>query len=346
MSKTLTKAIGAVSIIVPISLTVAAAVAVASCAFYLISQVGYTQKSIAQKSKSTSLALAIHHVDPNAFGSLLTGSATPQANEKSIASAPTASPMMANAAGQTGAIMNTSNVAAGSVQSVTVTAGTSVAPAPAIRPGGPNDRIMPPIQNATIEYAYVGDPVALNDATLDVMKYTPSPISTNTINQTLAGLNLGIMNLASFPNANVTDFSVSQNTPFGYQISVSPQNGSVSIDQNWMQWQSANPNCQDDACVKASQLKPSDVPANDEIVKIADDFLAAHTIDRSSYGTGEVDSSWNAYPVPMMAAGAGTAQQDIAVRYVPDTMQVTYPLMVNGNPVYMNGGTKVGLTDA
>jgi hypothetical protein len=346
MTKDAYKAIGAMSIIVPISLTVAAAVAVAGCAFYLISQIGYTRHPVVQKPGSMSV-LAIRHVDPNAFGSLANeaaGGVASQANERSSVSAPTAAPMMASAVGQGagGVMMNAAAV--GSAPSVGVAAdATSPSPAPDVK-------MMPPIRQTTIEYAYTGDPVTLSDTSLDVMKYMPSPFSTSAVNQALAGLNLGVMNLGSFSNLGVTDFSLTQDVPFGYQLSVSPKNGIISIDQNWMQWQSAYPNCQDEACVKTTQLKQSDVPSNEELVKIADDFLAAHNIDRSAYGSGVVDESWKTiYPMraqPMV---------DIAVKdvppsqgtelYIPDTMQVTYSLLMNKSEVYANGGgSHVGLT--
>jgi hypothetical protein len=300
MTKNIYKALGAASIIIPISFTVAAAIAVAGCAFYLMSQMKTAYPVIAKKT-TVSQALAIHHVEKQAFGSLIAasaGSETAQVNAQAVRSSASAAGSISAGAASRGA--GTGYAAGGTVSlGATGTSAAGMAPAPDIR-------VMPPIQNTAIEYVYTGDPVELKDATLDVMKYIPAPIPADSVDQVLGGLNLGVMNLASFPNANVTDFSLSQDTPFGYQISVSPKNGLVSIDQNWTQWQSAYPNCRDEACMQATQLKPSDVPSDDALIKIADDFLAAHHIDRSAYGAGEADTSRSPYPIrvePMISTG-------------------------------------------
>lgn len=190
--------------------------------------------------------------------------------------------------------------------------------------------IMPPYEQTITEYVYKGDSIELKDSSLDVYKRVNSSFSTGNLASAIRGLNLGIANISSFRNANVSDISIYQDEEFGYQIYLSPRNGMMSIDQNWEKWQSAYPNCQDDACWKNSQLKESDVPSDEEIAKIADAFLAEHGIDHSAYGAGEVDTSWK------LSQGS--------VDYIPDVMTVTYPLIVDKQMTYANGGMKMGIT--
>lgn len=209
--------------------------------------------------------------------------------------------------------------------SVSQVATTIAEPVPAID----SKMIMPPYEQTITEYVYAGDPIELKDTSLDVYKRINNSFSAGNLASAIQGLNLGIANISSFRNANVSDISIYQDEPLGYQIYISPRNGMISIDQNWEKWQSAYPNCQDDACWRNSQLKESDVPADEEITKIADAFLTEHGIDRSAYGPGEVDTAWK------------LTQGD--ARYIPDVLNVTYPLLVENRMTYVNGGMKMGI---
>jgi hypothetical protein len=283
-----------------------------------------------QSTPETFQAVQINHVDRQAFGALAlstSGSETKNASAVGIG---------------------------GGAPGRTTTFESSTAPAVAPQPNMSPEQgvaamdasisnskrlIMPPYQQTVIEYAYKGESLELNDVSLDVYKRSNTPFSTGNLSSLVQGMNFGITNLSSFNNLAVSDISVYQSQPFGYQIYISPRNGSVSIDQNWEQWQSAYPNCLDEACAQTNQLKESDVPPNDELVKIADDFLAGHGIDLRSYGKGEVDDTWRTVPIPLSADS-----KIQPARYVPDSMQVIYPLMVNGETAYQNGGGKTGIT--
>lgn len=196
----------------------------------------------------------------------------------------------------------------------------------------PDMKMIAPYPMVQVEYDYVGEAIELADASLDVLKRSQGSFSAGTLASALRGMNLGVADLSSFGNASIGDISIYQNEPYGYQIYMSPRNGTMSIDQNWDQWKDAYPTCQDDQCWRASQLKRSDVPSDEELVRIADAFIAQHRIDRSVYGAGEVDKSWERY-----------ASNENGEVYIPDVMQVTYPLMIDGKTVYQNGGSKMGI---
>jgi len=196
----------------------------------------------------------------------------------------------------------------------------------------PDMKMIAPYPMVQVDYEYAGETLDLTDTSLDVLKRSPGSFSGGSLASALRGLNLGVADLSSFGNASVGDISIYQNEPYGYQIYVSPRSGTISIDQNWDQWKDAYPTCQDDQCWRASQLKRSDVPSDQELVQIADAFIAQHRIDRSVYGAGEVDKSWEQY-----------ASNENGEVYIPDVMQVTYPLMIDGKTVYQNGGAKMGI---
>jgi hypothetical protein len=270
-------------------------------------------------------SIAFNRVASNAFGAIDISSASQPTGMgggglNAMAAAPLAAPMAANDAG----------ISMESVKTVSATTAPSIPVADSKMVTG--RMIMPPYEQTVIEYEYKGEPLNIEGASTDVFKRTQTSFSAGNLASAIRGLNIGVANIGTFEQATVSDISIYQNIPHGYQIYISPRMGTMSIDQNWEQWKDANVSCSDDACWRASQLKRSDVPSDDELVKIADQFMDQHQIDRSSYGKGEVDKSWEAY--------SNSADSN---EYIPDVMQVVYPLMINGQAVYQNGGNKVGL---
>jgi hypothetical protein len=83
------------------------------------------------------------------------------------------------------------------------------------------------------------------------------------------------------------------------------------------------------------RLKIGDIPADDVILGIAADFVRAHGIDLSKYGTPEVDNLWRQQY---------EQTPDKNQYYIPDQIRVIYPLLVEGQPVYDESGGKSGLS--
>ncbi len=197
-----------------------------------------------------------------------------------------------------------------------------------------------PYPMTVVEYDYTGDALTLAETSLDVLKRSAGSFSSGALASAVQGMGIDLANLGSFGSARVGDVSIYQDEPYGYQIYVSPRNGTISIDQNWDQWQGAYPSCTDDACWQASRLKASDIPSDDELVRIADAFIQQHGINRSVYGPGEVNRSWEySYGANVVSMERGNTEI-----YIPDVVQITYPLLVNGETVYQNGGEKMGLS--
>lgn len=224
----------------------------------------------------------------------------------------------------------------------TRSASPEVAPVPSVEPSAQStvavdaptvdSKMIMPYEPTITEYIYKGDELRLDETSMDVYKRVNGSFSAGSLASMVQGLNLGVVDLSTFPNADIGDISIYQNQPFGYQIYISPRNGTMSIDQNWEQWRTAYPSCQDENCWKASQIKESDIPADSELIALADAFLAEHRIDRSAYAAGEVDHSWKQYYLP-----------EGETRYVPDTLTVVYPLVLDGQTAYINGGMKMGI---
>lgn len=139
--------------------------------------------------------------------------------------------------------------------------------------------------------------------------------------------NVKPIDLSTFRDAKVESINFVQDIPNGYAIGLHLSEGSISINQNWQRW----PSLQVEG---ASQLKPSDIPADDVLIAIANDFMKAHGIDLSQYGEPEIDMQWKI---------EYDRASDKSQVYVPFTQRVIYPLVIDGKPVYEEGGMKTGI---
>jgi hypothetical protein len=143
------------------------------------------------------------------------------------------------------------------------------------------------------------------------------------------------IDLSTFDDLTVETVTLAQKKPFGYIINISMADGSVAINQAWDQWPHPENDCRDEACYQRLMPKPSDIPADAELIRIAGAFLAAHDIDVSSYGTPVVDDAWRI---------AYDSMEGKRYAWIPDTLRVIYPLIVDGKPVIDAGGEPAGIS--
>jgi hypothetical protein len=149
----------------------------------------------------------------------------------------------------------------------------------------------------------------------------------------LRSLNTEGINLASFDDMRVDSLSLVQHHQFGYQLSINLRDSSMSIDANWEQWPQSQ--CQTDACWQAERVKIGDVPADDVVLGIAEDFVRSHGIDVSQYGKPVVDNAWRS---------DYERSEDKVNAYVPETQRVVYPQLLDGKSVYDQSGQLTGMS--
>lgn len=169
-------------------------------------------------------------------------------------------------------------------------------------------------------------------AMVDVFKH--KPVSSNVSLASIASrFNIGNIDLNSFAGASVDSLTFSENKEFGYQVTVDFRNGTLSVNAQWEKWPQSN--CQTEACWQAQQVKIGDIPADDILVSIAQKFVEDHGISLENYGAPEVDTQWR---VEYDRAA------DKSNVYIPETLRVIFPLMVDGKVVYDQGGAKTGIS--
>lgn len=191
-----------------------------------------------------------------------------------------------------------------------------------------------PIQANFYTYKYSGEDITLSDSNLDVLRRVKGTLQNNNAGDALKSYDFGSINLNSFDNTNLDNFSVTQNSEFGYVINVSFVEDSISIYQNWQKW--VSPACIQTGCSQPP-LQIGDLPEDSAIVDIAKNFVQDHAINTSTYGEPFVMNNFRV----IYYASTPTIQKDM---YIPDQVQVMYPLVINNKSVYDASGNKTGLS--
>lgn len=134
------------------------------------------------------------------------------------------------------------------------------------------------------------------------------------------------INVRPLAGARVQNVNLVQDTKEGYSMYVDFDDARISISPNYMQWYGATA-CGGAPCA-TNPLTVNDVPSDDELIRIANQFLQEYDVDMAQYGSPVVDHSWKTY----------TNDAD-GMQYVPDTLSVIYPLVLGGNQIMEGYGT-------
>lgn len=225
------------------------------------------------------------------------------------------------------------NIGAPSAMSIAVTVGDSGTTSSIARPypGWYGSR-----------YVYKGTAFEQNEAKLDVFKRVPLAVSADQVMTALQQLRLQLIDPGSFGGANLDSLTLSQDQDFGYTINFDLRNGAISLYQNWQKWPQYN--CRPDgSCDQQQPLTGSDMPGDEAIFAIANDFLKAHGIPTDTYGRPELQNQWREYTtVPQTGGDPEMAVRSMPI-YFPESETVLYPQLLNGQQVYDQGGTLSGL---
>lgn len=192
-----------------------------------------------------------------------------------------------------------------------------------------------PVPNTT-KYEYVGkaiDNLPENHGVLQRLK--PSqPVGL--FNRIIRFFSFGLIDLTKMQNATVQSISFLEDKEYGLNVNVDLNYGSVNIYQNWEKWPQPRYECYGYQCGPQPPLNIRDIPSDSEAVEIADKFLAEYSISREGYADGQVVdfSNWR-----ILYEQA----EDKSTIYLPEQVQVIYPLQLSGQTVYDEGGNLSGM---
>jgi hypothetical protein len=196
-------------------------------------------------------------------------------------------------------------------------------PAPTAMGGDPaiDSKMIAP-NPITYKFVYKGETLVLDQTQGDVFKRLKGDLTADSMLANLRGMDLDLADITSFSNLKLMMFQVVEDKPNGLAISVDMNEESLSIYQNWMKWQ-----------YDYNQQPGGAVPSDAELIRIANEFVAAHGIDTTAYGQPVVDHRWRQYIL------RDTPASEI---YAPMELTVRYPLLLNGSTVREQYGDEYG----
>jgi hypothetical protein len=196
----------------------------------------------------------------------------------------------------------------------------------------PTAKIMPAYTN--YKYVYKGEEFSIDQNQMNVYKKGTDVTGGKLVANYLSNLDFNLVDLKKFSDANLQTLILAQDSDFGYLATVNFQDSSVDLSNNWNKWPHPESQCRDDACYQANRLKMEDVPADDKVLAIAEQFIKDYGIDVSHYGQPIVQSSWKKNYEKF---------EDKKNFWIPDEITVIYPLIIEGQQVYDEGGNPTGL---
>lgn len=190
----------------------------------------------------------------------------------------------------------------------------------------PSSLIAPAV--ATVyEYMYKGD--ALTIPTASVLKRS-NQFPSSTLDTVLKSANLGLIDLEKFSSLKVQQISLAEDRDQGYSVNVDLREGAISLYQNWERWAQPLRETIGNANTSATLTLPSD----EQLIATANAFLDQYGIPRSAYGVPVV---------PKYFLGYGETTASVRMDFV-QSVQVVYPLVVDGKAVVSENGYPMGLT--
>jgi len=186
------------------------------------------------------------------------------------------------------------------------------------------------------EYSYVGEPIELTETTGKVYRRLKGDGGLGgNFDSLLNNKTFGPLNLSSFSGLQTNSLFLNENKPFGYSVNIDLREENIYIGQNWSYWQSERDKCGGDVvCWESYRIKIQDIPNDASLISMTNKFLADKNINLINYDAPQVDNLWRANY---------EATSDKASYYIPEEMYVIYPLIVDGQKVYDQGGNLDGL---
>ncbi len=184
--------------------------------------------------------------------------------------------------------------------------------------------IVPPEPYTVYQYEYTGD-LDLSEVPTTVYQRVKGATATSALAGTLGRFTMGLVDASRFDNLSVNNFTLTQDQDKGFMISVDFRESMVSIFQNWNTW----------VYEDRPQVTQGNFPPDDQIIALANQFVARYGVDMSAYGEPMVDNAWRTYAELARARGEEV--------YVPQEVSVRYPLVIEGEQIYEQWGEVYGL---
>lgn len=157
--------------------------------------------------------------------------------------------------------------------------------------------------------------------TMPVYKRDNSKIDSTTFAKSLWNMDFAGVDVSNFSDLKVSNITLNEDKKYGYNIYVDFDNSSINISKNWTKWPET----------PYVEWEKQVFLEENEVIKLADDFLKTHKIDLSKYGTPKVEKSY-------MMAYAKYSSSRIMPEIAQNMTNVVYPLIVDWNEIVEEWG--------
>ncbi len=137
-------------------------------------------------------------------------------------------------------------------------------------------------------------------------------------------LRIDELNIQAFENAGVSNINISEDREFGYNIGIDFIQGTINISQNYTKWPQAK--CDANRCTTPEKLTEADIPTDELLIRLTNEFTQKYNIDTSLYGDPEVNSGWRIDYTKQQNEGNEV--------YIPEMYTVTYPIKIDNQLIY------------
>jgi hypothetical protein len=195
--------------------------------------------------------------------------------------------------------------------------------------GGGSSMIAPyPYEITNYKYVYNGGDFEVGSDQSDVYRRTNSGSVSSQLASIIGKMNLNMVDLNKFKDMKVNTMEIAEDREYGYSLYVDFRQNTLSISTNWEKWPTR------ESVGQASEM------SDQEIIAIADNFLADYGINIKNYGQGEVQETQR---YAIMKAESSSAPDIVSPYYTRDYANVIYPMVINGEQVYDQSGQKYGI---
>lgn len=209
--------------------------------------------------------------------------------------------------------------------------------------GTPDAKMIAPEQSVNFKYVYTGEELTLIQDKVDVLKRQKNQ-NIGSLGDFISQISMGLLDVNSFDDTQVQNVTFAEDRENGYIVNISSSEGTVNINENWAKWPSLTmPACAvplssiDRGCPEPRRIKISEVPADQVLIDAANAFLDSHSISRAAYGEPFVQSDWRVQYERTV---------DKTSYWIPDMMNVVYPLTIDGQQIHDEGGNLTGMNVA
>ena len=187
-------------------------------------------------------------------------------------------------------------------------------------------------------YTYVGEEFTQEEAQLAVLKRVKGDQAAKQLGKILSQTNFDLVDLKAFSDLKVNSLNLYEDKDYGYSLYLSPQEGNISINKHWSKWPQPESRClggePNQRCFEQNRLTEADLPADDEAIAVANDFLKQRNINTSVYGQPKVNNTWRIFYA---------RAENKANYYFPETVSIVYPLVINDLTVYGEAKNEYGM---